>query len=158
MQRITGFNAIVHGDDRILILGSMPSVKSLEDNMYYANKTNRFWPMLSNIYGFPYQTIKDKYQLLEKAHIALWDSCHSCIRKGSMDSNIKDVIVNDIPSLLEANPSIQKILFNGRASYQTFKRYFPEIKIDMVVCPSTSAANAKFKMEDLISIYKEAGL
>ena len=158
MQRIVGFEPIVHGDDRILILGSMPSVKSLEEAMYYANKTNRFWKILGTMYNLPFESMQDKYKILEYAKIALWDSAHSCIRKGSMDSNITDTFPNDIPKLLEENPSIQKIVFNGKTSYTIFKKYYADLRIDMEVCPSTSAANARCSLENLITIYKEAGL
>ena len=35
---------------KVLILGSFPSVKSREEGFYYANKTNRFWKILEEIY------------------------------------------------------------------------------------------------------------
>lgn len=155
MQRIVGFDAIVHGNDHILILGSMPSVKSLEESMYYANKTNRFWPMLSNIYNMPSSTTEEKLELLKENRIALWDICHSCIRKGSADSTITEIQPNDIPSLLKENPSIEIVICNGKTSYQTLKKYYD---LDVIVCPSTSAANAKFRLEDIIREYKGAGL
>lgn len=155
MQKIVGFDAIVHGNDRVLILGSMPSVKSLEESMYYANKTNRFWPMLSNIYNMPSSNDEEKLELLKKNRIALWDICHSCIRKGSADSTITKIQPNDIPSLLKENPSIEIVICNGKTSYQALKKYYD---LDVIVCPSTSAANAKFRLEDIIREYKGAGL
>ena len=35
---------------KILILGSFPSVKSREENFYYANKQNRFWKVLAQVF------------------------------------------------------------------------------------------------------------
>lgn len=151
MSRIIGFDAIVHGNDKILILGSMPSIKSLEENMYYANPSNRFWPMLSKIYNMPVTTREEKLKLLKENQIALWDICHSCIRKGSMDSAIKETIPNDIELLLEENPSIQKIICNGKTSYTLLKKYFQR---EGICCSSTSSANARKTLEYLIIEYK----
>ncbi|MGM9947840.1 DNA-deoxyinosine glycosylase [Floccifex sp.] len=151
MSRIIGFDYIVHKDDHILILGSMPSVVSLEQGMYYANASNRFWKVLEEIYHMPVQTKEEKLELLKEQKIALWDICHSCIRKGSSDSSIKEIIANDIPQLLKDNPSIEKIICNGKTSYQLLQKYYA---LPSVCCPSTSSANAKFKLEDLVKIYK----
>ena len=147
-KRIVGLNPIVFEDSRILIVGSMPSVMSLKEQMYYANKTNRFWKILEEIYQE-----SDKMELLKVSHIALWDICHSCIRKTSADSEIKDIEPNDIPNLLNTYKNIEKVICNGRTSYNTMKKYFPDI--ETVYCPSTSSANAQFSLEQLIEIYKK---
>ena len=147
-KRIVGLDPIVFEDSRILIVGSMPSVISLKEQMYYANKTNRFWKILEEIYQE-----SDKMELLKVSHIALWDICHSCIRKTSADSEIKDIEPNDIPKLLNTYKNIEKVICNGRTSYNTMKKHFPDI--EMVYCPSTSSANARFSLEQLIEIYKK---
>ena len=147
-KRIVGLDPIVFEDSRILILGSMPSVMSLKEQMYYANKTNRFWKILEEIYQE-----NDKMELLKVSHIALWDICHSCIRKTSADSEIKDIEPNDIPKLLNTYKNIEKVICNGRTSYNTMKKYFPDI--ETVYCPSTSSANARFSLDQLIEIYKK---
>ncbi|MDD7282166.1 MAG: DNA-deoxyinosine glycosylase [Erysipelotrichaceae bacterium] len=152
MCRIIGFDAIVHKNDKVLILGSMPSVKSLQEQMYYANPNNRFWPMLQAIYHMPIETNEQKKQILEKNHIALWDICHSCIRPGSLDSHIKEIVPNDIVSLLKENPSIERIICNGKTSYKLLKKHFD---LDAISCPSTSSANASMRLDDLVKIYKE---
>ena len=151
MSRIVGFDPIVHGDDRILILGSMPSVESLQQSFYYANKTNRFWPMLAKIYGVETQTRAQRLTLLEKEKIALWDVCHSCLRKTSADADIRDVMPNDIEQLLKEHDSIQKVICNGKTSAAFMKKFYKDIPI--VVCPSTSAANARYRLNDLVEIY-----
>ena len=147
-KRIVGLDPIVFEDSRILIVGSMPSVMSLKKQMYYANKTNRFWKILEEIYQE-----SDKMELLKVSHIALWDICHSCIRKTSADSEIKDIEPNDIPKLLNTYKNIEKVICNGRTSYNTMKKYFPDI--ETVYCLSTSSANARFSLEQLIEIYKK---
>ena len=48
---------------KVLILGSFPSVKSREEGFYYANKTNRFWKILEEIYD---EKIEDKESFVHK--------------------------------------------------------------------------------------------
>lgn len=126
----------------------MPSVISLKEQMYYANKTNRFWKILESLYQE-----NDKIELLKISHIALWDICHSCIRKTSADSEIKDIEPNDIQELLDRYKNIEKVICNGKTSYNTMQKCFPNIQT--VYCPSTSSANARFSLEQLIEIYKK---
>ncbi|MBQ0066233.1 MAG: DNA-deoxyinosine glycosylase [Firmicutes bacterium] len=152
MSRIVGFPPITHTEDQVLILGSMPSVESLKQDMYYANKTNRFWPMLGKIFELPYQTRDDKLNLVKSANIAIWDVCYSCQRETSADAKIRDIIPNDIAKLLKENPSIQIVICNGKTSYDALRKYFPEIQA--VSLPSTSAANAKYRLNDLIHLYQ----
>lgn len=152
MEKYTGFSPIVHGDDTVLILGSMPSIISIEKNMYYANPNNRFWPTLSKIFGMGYETREEKLKLLERNKIALWDICFSCVRHKSADASIQNVVANDIPKLLDENPSIQKIICNGKTSYNTLKKFYPDL--ECVICPSTSSANARYTIDKLVDEYK----
>ena len=151
MSRIIGFDPITHPDDRVLILGSMPSVESLKQSFYYANKTNRFWKMLEVIFDQEADTIEQRLLLLEQNQIALWDVCHSCLRKTSADADIRDVMPNDIEQLLKEHDSIQKVICNGKTSAVLMKKFYKDIPI--AVCPSTSAANARYRLNDLVEIY-----
>ncbi|MBB5183435.1 DNA-deoxyinosine glycosylase [Catenisphaera adipataccumulans] len=151
MQRIVGLDPIVHDQDRILILGSMPSEESLRQQEYYANPTNRFWKVLGTIYQMPIEDYDQKKQILTAAKISLWDICHSCTRYKSADATIKNVEPNEIPVLA----GDKKIICNGKTSYNTLKKYFPELAERAAVCPSTSAANARFRLNDLIEIYRK---
>lgn len=151
MSRIIGFDPITHPDDRVLILGSMPSVESLKQSFYYANKTNRFWKMLEVIFDQEADTIEQCLLLLEQNQIALWDVCHSCLRKTSADADIRDVMPNDIEQLLKEHDSIQKVICNGKTSAAFMKKFYKDIPV--VVCPSTSAANARYRLNDLVEIY-----
>ena len=153
MRTEHGFSSFFNKESSILILGSFPSVKSREENFYYANKTNRFWPMLAKIYGIETQTRAQRLALLEKEKIALWDVCHSCIRPGSADAAIREVCLNPIQELLATSSSIQKILCNGKTSEKLLK--IIDIQIPIVGCPSTSAANARWRLEDLVKIYRK---
>jgi len=43
-------NPIYDSQSKVLILGTMPSIKSREENFYYAHPKNRFWFILSKVY------------------------------------------------------------------------------------------------------------
>lgn len=145
----------------ILILGSMPGVKSLDEQQYYAHPQNRFWKLLGkfchtdNLADLSY---KNKLQILLKNKIALWDVIQFCNRDGSLDSNIQNETPNDIWNLLKQFPNIKVICLNGNKAYSSFKKYFPEI-LEQYKCyklPSTSPANARYKPEDLYNEWKQA--
>ena len=67
----------------VLILGTMPSPKSRENNFYYGHPQNRFWRVLSAIFGekLP-ENNKERTAFLLKHRIALWDVLASCEIKG----------------------------------------------------------------------------
>ena len=44
------FPPLCDSESRVLILGSFPSAVSREQGFYYANRTNRFWPVLSEVF------------------------------------------------------------------------------------------------------------
>lgn len=147
---------IVDEECEILILGSLPSVKSREDHFYYANKQNRFWKVISAIYHQELPTNKDKTEILLKHHIALWDSIHSCMIKGSSDASIRDVVPNDIPQLIH-NTHIHTIICNGKTSEKYYKKYLEDkTHIAPITLPSTSSANASYSLEKLIELYMNA--
>ena len=148
------FPYIAFPDSRVLILGSMPSVKSLEENQYYAHPQNRFWRVMFLLAKEEYSADYEiKKQVLKKLKVALWDSIGLCEREGSMDAVIKNETPNDIRGLLKSYPSIEKIAANGGKSAATLKKFFPEIKFTAL--PSTSPANAAFSLSRLISVYGE---
>ena len=145
----------------ILILGSMPGVKSLSEQQYYAHPQNRFWKlmgMLCKVYNLHELTYQDKLQILLKNKIALWDVIQVCKRNGSLDSNIQNEIPNNISELLEKFPNIQHICLNGNKAYIAFKTYFPKLlkNYQCYKLPSTSPANARYKLDDLYKEWQKA--
>ncbi len=44
------FEPIYNERSRILILGTLPSVKSRENNFYYGHPQNRFWKVLAQVF------------------------------------------------------------------------------------------------------------
>ena len=41
---------IINNNSKILILGSMPSTTSRQNNFYYSHKNNRFWKIINYIF------------------------------------------------------------------------------------------------------------
>ena len=122
-HRQEGLAPLVGKDPTVLILGSLPSVKSISRQEYYANPTNLFWKVLAGIFGEPVPVLyKDKVAFLDHHRIALWDSLRAAIREGSLDNTIKDGEPNDIVGFIKSNPSIRLIVLNGGESEKAFRK------------------------------------
>lgn len=144
------FPPVYDSSSEVLVLGSFPSVKSREENFYYAHPRNRFWPMLETIYRKEVKTAEEKEALLHQSHIALYDSIYSCRITGSSDSAITDITPASLLPIIQ-NSKIKRILCNGTKSYDVYMRYcFPETDIEAIRMPSTSPANAQFTLPSLI--------
>lgn len=142
-------------DSKILILGSFPSVKSREANFFYHHPQNRFWRVLAAVYQDTVpEEIADKKAFLKHHQIALWDVIASCNIKGSSDSSISDVEVNDL-NMIIANSSVKHIYTNGNLADKLYHRYFDTI-IDLPVTklPSTSPANAAYSLDKLLIYWR----
>lgn len=144
------FAAFCPENSEILILGSFPSVKSREQEFYYAHPQNRFWKVLAACFGdaVPMDT-ESKKAFLSRHKIALWDVVESCEITGSSDSSIKRVLPTDIPHLLRTAP-IKKIILNGRAAEKYYLKFHSKLPIPTIALPSTSPANASFSLEKLV--------
>ena len=136
-----------------MIVGSMPSVTSLEKMEYYGFKHNRFWKIMEAYFQMPITTYALKTDIMLEHHILLWDVIGECEREGSLDSAIKKEVVNPIPTVLAANPSIQAIFCNGRKSYDLLCRHFPDLAVDVYYLPSASNANRSIKEEELFKLW-----
>ena len=142
-------------DSRILILGSFPSVKSREMMFFYGHPQNRFWKVVSALYGDPFpETVPQRRDFLIRHRIAAWDVIHSCEITGSSDASIRDVSVNDLRPILETAP-IETIFVNGKTAEELYKRYTePVINRPSVCLPSTSPANAAWSLDRLIEAWR----
>ena len=120
---VHSFEPVYDKASEILILGTLPSVKSRENNFYYGHKQNRFWKVLATLLKEPVpDTIEEKKAMLLAHRIALWDVIQSCDIKGSSDSSIKNVQPTDIGMILEKT-NITRIYANGNKAGQLYKRY-----------------------------------
>ena len=82
---------IYNEQSKVLILGSMPSIISRENNFYYAHKTNRFWKILSILFNTKLKTNTDKENFLLNNNIAIFDMIEECDITGSSDSSVKNI-------------------------------------------------------------------
>lgn len=138
-----GFLPFVCPDSHTLILGSFPSVKSREEGFYYGNRQNRFWKILAQTFSAPLPTsVEEKKALLRAHRIALWDIVLSCDIVGSMDKDIRNPVIADVPALLNAYP-IRRILTNGGTAHALFVRHYPALAPLCLPLPSTSPANVR---------------
>jgi len=155
----TAFPPVVGVNPRVLILGSMPGVVSLQEQQYYAHPRNAFWPVMASL-GLPVMDAHgerlpyaQRLQVLRDHGIALWDVVHRCERPGSLDSAIvKDSVeANDFDALLAAHRSLQAIVFNGAAAETLFWRHVPMThsqRLEFLRLPSTSPAHAALSVSD----------
>ena len=122
---------IYNQNSKVLILGTMPSVKSRELNSYYAHPQNRFWKILEKMFN---EKINDKEQFLLKNKIALWDVVASCDINGSSDSSIKNVIPNNISKIIKES-NINMIFTTGKTAFKLYNKYI-YICLNIILCIS----------------------
>lgn len=144
MQIKHTLDPIYDKNSKVLILGSIPSIKSREKGFYYAHPQNRFWKTLSQVYEEEIgQTKEEKITFLKKHNIALFDVLQSCDISASSDNSIKNPIPNDLTPILK-NSNIKTILTTGLKAYSLYQKYcYPKTKIKAHLLPSTSPANCK---------------
>ncbi len=148
-------DAVIDSDSKIIILGSFPSVKSREKSFFYMNKYNRFYQVLSEIFNEDFYNceIEEKINLLHKYHIALDDVVKECNIVLSSDSSIEPIKLIDIDQILNQT-KIKTIFFNGNKAYELFVKEYPKCQCELIKLPSTSSANAKMSLSNLVEKWK----
>lgn len=122
-ERIFSFPPVVSQDSKILILGSVPGIKSLERQQYYAHPQNKFWRIIFELLNEEFsEHYEQRISVLKKHNIALWDVIDSCERKGSLDSEIRNEEANRVKELLEDHPNIRAVFSNGQKSFKNLQR------------------------------------
>lgn len=144
MSVLRSFPPIINARCRVLILGSMPGVQSLEAKQYYAHPQNQFWRIMADILGcLPPTTYARKKAMLLKNRIALWDVIDGCHREGSSDANIRDIKSQDFGRFFKKYPNIKAVFCNGQTALRLFHRHYPDCRIPVVLLPSTSPAHTQ---------------
>lgn len=135
-----------------LILGTHPSIKSLEKSQFYGHSMNAFWWIAGDCLGFrrasgissstgkPYKftsqlvhgrekiiPYEQQLEVMASHGFAMWDIIGSCERKGSLDTDIKKEIPNPIREFCKEHPTIQRIIMaNGGKQCTFFNKYFAD--------------------------------
>lgn len=164
--RLHGLAPLVNAHTRVLVLGSFPGVASLAAQQYYGHPRNHFWPIMAGVLQeilasgafsdsiYCYQNSKDAVpqDYAERcawllAHgVGLWDVYASCERQGSLDSAIRQPVVNDFARILTVCPTLQLIAHNGGESFK-HARHTQALGVPVVKLPSSSPANASWSFE-----------
>ncbi len=163
-MRLTAFPPLAEKNAKTLILGSMPGVRSLEENRYYAHPRNAFWQIISDCFGGSRDNYAEITNHLLEAKLALWDVLLHCERPGSLDTNIKrdTIVCNDFEAFLSKHRSIHTVLFNGKTAQALFKKhvqnqpFFLQLEPKPVLhgLPSTSPAMASLSYAEKLAIWR----
>ncbi|MGD2054246.1 MAG: DNA-deoxyinosine glycosylase [Gammaproteobacteria bacterium] len=163
MSTVSGFPPIADKNAIILVLGSMPSIKSLQAHQYYAHPRNSFWFIMSALFADNRVTdYEEKKALLLNNRIALWDVLKSCQRRGSLDSSITNstIEVNDFNTFFAEHKSIKAVYFNGARAEQEYRRHvIPALAqkfstLEYTRLPSTSPAMASLSREQKLQQWR----
>jgi hypoxanthine-DNA glycosylase len=150
-KTICSFPPVEGKNPRLLILGTMPGKKSLQEQQYYAHPRNAFWPIMGELFGIdPTALYAQRLQQLAARGVVLWDVLQSCVRRSSLDADIEidSIVPNAIPELLARHRSIRRVCFNGSTAAKLFRTHIqPRLPInagsfDYLTLPSTSPAHA----------------
>ena len=135
------FSPVVDGHSRVLILGSLPSVKSRENHFYYGHPQNRFWKVLAGVCQAEVPvSVEEKKAFLLANGIAVWDVIASCRIVGLLQDS-----------------RIEAVFCNGAKSWELYHRYCEKAcQREAGKLPSTSPANAAWSPERLIKSWGEA--
>lgn len=119
------FAPVYSENSRALILGHMAQPQKAGDAFYYGHPQNRFWPMMAALTGEPVparEDIEAKKGIILRHGLALWDTLESCTITGASDASIRDVVPNEIASLLAKAP-IEAVFCNGATAYRIYTKY-----------------------------------
>ena len=160
-----------NSESRILILGTMPSPASREAGFFYMHPQNRFWTVVSVVFGEELKysnkdatapelrasAIQERKTFLLNHNIALWDVLSSCDIKGASDASIKNAVPNDFSEILSGS-KIKQVFCTGKTSFNLWKRFCAEkyeirFNLKSECLPSTSPANAAWSLVKLVETY-----
>ena len=157
-ERLVGLPALVGENTRLLVLGSFPGVRSLGSRQYYGHPQNHFWRIATTLLGgeamdhrVPYE---ERSRFLLAHGLGLWDVYASCEREGSLDSRIRNAVVNDFEGLRQRCPQLLAVAHNGAESFR-FAPLVQALGVPVHKLPSTSPANASMSFEEKLAVWRE---
>ena len=160
-DRSNGFSPVARDDACILVLGSLPGNRSIQDNEYYAHPRNAFWRIMASITGAN-GNYGHRCNALLDHKIALWDVLASSVRPGSLDADIdlSTAMVNDFSEFLSEHRGIDRICFNGQKAAKIFRGRVAASSlrsgIELLTLPSTSPAHAAMSFAEKLNRWRSA--
>ncbi len=152
---VHSIDPVFDAKSRVLLLGTFPSPKSRDMGFFYGHPQNRMWKVLAAVMGEDDepQTVPERKAFLLRNGIAMWDVLSSCRIKGASDASIRDAKPNDLTRILDTAP-IETIYTTGAKATELYMRFdAKQLGRDCVRLPSTIAANAAIRLDDLIAAY-----
>ena len=146
-----GLAPLVGEVPRVLVLGTLPSDESIKRQAYYSNPRNQFWKILDGIASRKKGQSNEEFA--KEIGIALWDCCHSAVRKGSSDDGFEKgtEVPNDVEQFLKEHPSIKIIILNGKSTKtKYYDKFFNDIKSHQALALISTSSVASVRLEDKI--------
>lgn len=141
-----------------LFIGTLPGEKSLERGQYYANPTNQFWQLLTEVNGPCPVDYQERIQWLFQHGYGLWDVLSHADRQGSADADIQNPVANDFTRLEQELPSLQRLCFTSQKAAFLFDSLVPPsdylTRVEKIILPSPSAAYASISLMQKGKIWK----
>jgi hypoxanthine-DNA glycosylase len=156
---LTGLPPLVSPQTRLLVLGSFPGLASLAAQQYYGHPQNQFWKILQAIWPSSscpvgVDSYQNRSEWLLARQLGVWDVYAACEREGSLDSAIRQAVVNDFASLRQLCPALEAIAHNGGESFK-HSRHTSLLGLPVYKLPSTSPANASWSFERKLAAWRE---
>jgi len=161
---IAGFDPIVRSRAAVLVLGSFPGRRSLQEGCYCAQPSTSFWPIVERLFadgrGLDYE---QRCDLLRENGVALWIVIHLAERPGSSSDSaiqIETVVPNDVIGFLRDHTGINHVFFSGRRADNVLGQLFgptPSVGRESEMCclPSTSGTNASMLFEVKLASWQQ---
>jgi hypoxanthine-DNA glycosylase len=110
---------------------------------------------MEELFGVKLPDNDAKREFALKKHIALWDTYGSLVRaeNNSSDTNLTDLVPNDIDALLMQYPQIRHIFCTGQKSYNGLLKHFDNPEVEVALLPSTSPAYASMSFNEKLHRY-----
>lgn len=160
-QTTAGFPPIIGEAPRVLVLGTLPSVKSVERQQYYGHPQNGFWKIMATLVN-AHGDYAARQSALVDARIAVWDVLAASVRPGSMDADIDltTARANPVAELVAAEPGMALVCFNGQKARALFDRFVGATRlregVKLATLPSTSPAYAAMPLAEKTRRWAEA--
>lgn len=158
---LEGLAPVWSADTRVLVLGSFPGARSLEQQQYYGHPQNHFWKILGALWGEDLLALPYAQRCARAvAHgLGLWDVYARCVRAGSLDSAIRNAELNDFSALHRHCPALQAVAHNGGESWRhqgaVAQAFGVQARLAFYKLPSTSPAHATWSFARKLHAWRE---